>query len=387
MSISCFFFFQAEDGIRDRDHIIDSVEGSLNGSDDILGLDRFSLRRNQNELNVRGRYKLPEEVGKASSQPAELDVALNAPEAGDFWAADSPNKLSGPLLLTAQLEWKQQTTNGQVSISGSNLKMRDLVFHELSTQCSVSNSVVYLNDCRASLNDSDFFNATGRLNLRQPYQYKGKVSASVANLSTLQPLARTFGNQNELAGSVTLDWQGEGQGITAALPPYSKSTPKAFGGAPWKNSGKQKLVLAQGRYGNTQSLRANIDASYSLESLYGPVIFFARGNTDFQAVAQANGETLEITRIQLDQGQARFGSGYVSFPLVWRNLGTNAAAIPSSGKVFATIQSENLDLKKLFSDLGIKAGTSGTLNARLDADGTIRDLNASLSLQIRDLRH
>src|SRR5207248_9327245 len=111
-------------GIHYRDYIIDSIEGSVNGSDDVLGLDRLSLRRNQNELNVRGRYKLPAEVGKASSQPAELDVALNAPEAGDFWAADSPNKLSGPLLLTAQLEWKQQTTNGQVSISGSHLNMR-----------------------------------------------------------------------------------------------------------------------------------------------------------------------------------------------------------------------------------------------------------------------
>jgi len=364
-------------GIRYRDHIIDSVQGSLNGRDDILGLDRLSLRRNQNELNAHGRYKLPSEVGKASSQPAELDVALNAPEVGDFWVPDSPNKLSGPLQLTAQIEWKQQTANGQLSISGSNLKMRDLVFRELSTQCSISNSVLYLNDCRASLNDSDFFNATGRLNLRQPYQYNGKISASVVNLSTLQPLARTFGNQNELAGSVILDWQGEGQGMT----------PKAFGVAPWKNSGKLKFVLEKGRYGNTQSLRANIDASYSPEGLDVPIIFFASGNTDFQAVAQANGETLEITRIQLDQGQARFASGYVSFPLVWRNLGTNAAAIPSSGKVFATIQSENLDLKKLFSDLGIKAGTSGTLNARLDADGTIGDLNASLSLQMRDLRN
>jgi len=373
-------------GIHYRDHVIDSVQGSLNGSDDILGLDRLSLRRNQNEVNVRGRYKLPIEVGKASSQPAELDVALNAPEAGDFWTADSPNKLSGPLELTAQIEWKQQTANGQVSISGSNLKMRDLVFHELRTQCSISKSIVYLNDCRASLNDSDFFNATGRLNLRQPYQYNGKISASVANLSTLQPLLRTFGNQNELAGSVTLDWEGERQGMTASQPSHSQST-ATQAVAPWKNSGKLKFVLEKGRYGNTQSLRANIDASYSPEGLDVPIIFFASGNADFQAVAQAKGETLEITRIQLDQGQARFASGYVSFPLVWRNLGTNATAIPSSGKVFATIQSENLDLKKLFSDLGIKAGTSGTLNARLDADGTIEDLNASLNLQMRDLRN
>ena len=356
-------------GIRYRDHIIDSIEGSLNGSDDILGLDRLSLRRNQNELNVRGRYQLPAEVGKAPSQPADLDVELNAPEVGDFWIAESPNKLSGPLQMSSQIEWRQQTANGQVSISGSNLKMRDLVFRQLSAQCSISNSIVYLNDYRASLNDSDFFNATGRLSLRQPHYYSGKVSASVANLSTLQPLLRTFGNQNELAGSVTLDWEGNGDAQIS------------------KNSGNLKFALEKGRYGNAQSLRANIDAAYSPDGLDVPIIFFASGNTDFQAVAQAKGETLEITKIQLDQGQARFASGYVSFPLVWRNLGTNAATIPASGKVFATIRSENLDLKKLFSDLGIKAGTSGTLNARFDADGTIGDLNARLDVQMRDLRN
>ena len=376
-------------GVRYRDHIIDSVQGSLNGSDDILGLDRLNLRRNQNELNVRGRYKLPEEVGKAPSQPADVDFAFNAPEVGDFWLPDSPNKLSGPLQMTGQIEWRQQTANGQVSVSGSNLKMRDLVFRQLNTQCSISNNVIYLNDCRASLNDSDFFYATGRLNLRQPYHYNGKVSANIANLSTLKPLLRTFGNQSELAGSVTLDWEGSGDAQIS------------------RSSGNLKFVLEKGRYGNMQSLRANIDASYSPEGLNVPIIFFASGNTDFQAVAQAKGDTLEITRIQLDQigtdrravrsgassgralpeAETRFASGYVSIPLVWKNLGTNASTIPSSGKVFATIQSENLDLKKLFGDLGIKAGTSGTLNARLDADGTIGDLNASLSVQMRDLRN
>ncbi len=354
--------------IHYRDYVIDSAEGSLNGSDDILGLDRLNLRRNQNELNVRGRYRLPREVGKFSSQPAELDVALNAPEAGDFWVSDSPNRLSGPLQMAAQITWKQEAANGQVSISGSNLKMRDLVFRQLNTQGSISNSVVYLNDCSAILNDTDFFNATGTLNLRRPYRYDGKISARVANLSTLQPLLSASGNQNQLAGSFSFDWEGNGNAQTV------------------KNSGNLKLVLEKGRYGNLQSLRANIDAAYSPEGFDIPIIFFATGNMDFQAVARAKGETLEINKIQLDQGQARFASGYVSFPLVWKNLGTNAAAVPSSGKVFATIQSENLDLKKLFSDLGIKPMTSGTLNARLDAQGTIGDLNARLNLQMRDLR-
>jgi hypothetical protein len=355
--------------IRYRDYIMDSAQGSLSSLDDVLGLDRLNVRRNQNEITLRGRYRLPAEVSKISSQPAELDVALNAPETGDFWTPDSPNRVSGPLQMTGQIEWKQEVANGQVSISGANLKMRDLVVRQLSTQCAISNSVIYLNDCSATLNDTDFFNATGTLNLRRPYHYNGKVSARVANLSTLQPLLRASGNQNKLAGSFALDWEGNGDAQKI------------------KNSGRLKLILEKGRYGDLQSLRSNIDASYSPEGLDVPIIFFATSNMDFQAIARAKGETLEISKIQLDQGQAQFASGYISIPFVWGNLGTSAAVVPSSGKVFAVFQSENLDIRRLFEDLGVKAMTSGTLGARLDAEGTIGDLNARLNVQMRDLRN
>jgi TamB, inner membrane protein subunit of TAM complex len=355
--------------IHYREYVIDSVQGSLSGLDDILGLDRLDLRRNQNEMTLRGRYQLPADVGKAPRQTAELEIALNAPEAGDFWVSGSPNKVSGPLQMAAQIEWKQQTANGQVSISGSNFKMRDLVVRQLNTQCSISNSVIYFNDCSATLNDTDFFNATGSLNLRSPYHYNGKVSGRVANLSTLQPLLRASGNENELAGSFALDWEGNGNAQT------------------FKNSGKLKFVLEKGRYGDLQSLRVNIDASYSPDGLDVPIIFFASSNMDFQAIAQAKGETLEISKIQLDQGQTKFAAGYISIPFVWGNLGTSATVVPSNGKVFVTFQSENLDIKKFFEDIGAKPMASGTLNAKLDAKGTIADLNARLDVQMRDLRN
>ncbi len=153
-------------GIRYRDYIVDSAEGTLNSSDDTLGLDRLDLRRKQNELNVRGRYLLPAEVSKFSSQPAAAEVALNAPEAGDFWVADSPSRVSGPLQSQAQIEWKQEVANGQLWLAGSNLRMRDLVFRQISTQCSISNSVVYVNDFSATLNNTDYVNATGTFSLQ-----------------------------------------------------------------------------------------------------------------------------------------------------------------------------------------------------------------------------
>src|SRR4029450_3380747 len=86
-------------GIRYRDYIVDSVNGSMNGTDDILGLDAVTLRRNQNELSIRGRYQLPENFGNAPSQPVQLDIALNAHETGDFWVTNSPNKIRGPVQM------------------------------------------------------------------------------------------------------------------------------------------------------------------------------------------------------------------------------------------------------------------------------------------------
>ncbi|MFZ0917241.1 MAG: hypothetical protein WAN04_10145, partial [Candidatus Udaeobacter sp.] len=287
-------------GIRYRDYIVDSVEGSFNSSDDVLGLDRFNLRRKQNELNLHGRYLLPAEVSKFASQPAEAEVALNAPEAGDFWVADSPSRLTGPLQSEAQILWKQETANGAMWLYGSNLKMRDLVLRQVSTQCAISNNVVYLNDLSATLNDTDFVNATGTMNLRRPYRYSGKIAANVANLSTLQPLLRASGNQNALAGAVKLDWEGngQGQGMTASQPSTSAAAQAA---APWHNSGKLNLVLQKGRYGDLQSLQANVDASYSPDGLDVPIIFLATSGMDFRAIARTKGDTLEIDQIQLDQ--------------------------------------------------------------------------------------
>jgi hypothetical protein len=377
--------------IRYRDYIFDSAEGSFNSSDDVLGLDRFNLRRKQNELMVRGRYLLPAEVSKFTSQPAQIDVALNAADAGDFWVGDSPTRVSGPLQSQAQIEWKQEVASGQISFSGANVRMRDLVFRQLSSQCAISNNVVYLNDFSATLNDTDFVNATGTLNLRRPYRYSGKISANVANLSTLQPLLRASGNQNVLTGAVKLDWEGSGNAET------------------FKNTGKLNLVLQKGRYGNLQGLQANIGASYSPEGLDVPVIFFATSNMDFNAIARTKNDTLEIDKIQLNQigaaqpqrsGRTRgsaegipaqqrtnYAYGYVSIPFVWRNLGTKSAVIPSSGKVSLIMQSENLDLKRLAHDLGMPPGISGIVNAKLDGDGTIGDLKTRLDVQVRDLRN
>jgi len=353
--------------MRFRDYVADSVEGSLHAKNDVVAFDRLVVKRKQNEFAVTGDYRLPKALSDVADQPAKIDISFNAAQLADCWVADSPDKISGPLQATGQIEWKKGIANGQLSIFGANLRMRDLVFIQLNSQCAIWNSVVYLNDVSANLTGNDFISGNAIVDLRGSHHYSGKLQANVSDLSKLRPLLRTFGNQNELGGSLVVEWEGDGE-------------------ANKLKTGKLRLALDNGRYGTARSLQATADATYSPDGLDIPTIFLRSDKMDFQAIAQAKGETLEISKIELNQGRAKYAGGYISIPFVWKNLGTDEAVLPSNGKVTAIFQSENLDIKKLFQDVGLKPAASGLLNVKLDASGTLADLNARLDVQMRNLR-
>ncbi len=353
--------------VRFRDYLADSVEGSLQARNDLVTFDRLIVRRKENEFAVSGEYRLPKELRDVAEQPAKIDISFNAAQLADCWVPESPDKITGPFQAIGQIEWKKGVANGQVSIFGANLRMRDLVFTQLTSQCVVWDNVVYLNDVSANLTGNDFISGNAIYDLRGRHRYSGKFRANVSDLSKLQPLLRTFGNQNELAGSLVVEWEGDGEAAKI-------------------KTGKLRLALDNGRYGSARSLQATADATYSPDGLDVPTIFLRSEKMDFQAIAQAKGDTLEISKIELDQGQAKYAGGYVSIPFVWKNLGTDAAVLPPNGKVAAVFQSENLDIKKLFQDVGLRPAASGLLNVKLDASGTLADLNARLDVQMRNLR-
>src|SRR5207248_3917601 len=110
-------------------------------------------------------------------------------------------------------------------------------------------NIVYVNDFTANLNERDYIAGNGVFSLDNPHSYSGKISARVADLARLKPILVAAGNNNELAGSLLIDWEGNGDA------------------AEFKNSGKLKLTLDKGRYANLQALQASIDASYSPDRL------------------------------------------------------------------------------------------------------------------------
>ena len=354
--------------VRFQEYAIDSVTADVQSAGKEVTLQQFVANRAENRVTATGKYELPLDFDRAASQPASGEVSLTAPQVGDFWVGDSPNKVTGSLQLWAGAQYQGQLGPGYFNVYGSDLRARNLTIPELSASGTTAANVVYLDDLTASLNERDYIRATGTAGIDAPYQYSGSLAVGIADLGTFESLLAAAGKPTELAGALAINWHGNGAIST------------------FKNTGKLNLTLDDGRYADLRNLEAKIDANYTPEELNVPIVFVQSDKLMFQAIMQAKDQTLEITKLEVVQGESKYGGGYVSVPFVWENLGTDKPLFAPDGKVLIGFKTENLEIDKLTKDFGAEVPIAGLANLELKADGTLDDLNATLDLQLTGLR-
>ncbi len=354
--------------LRYGDYAIDHVSADVKNNGAAVEFAPLVAKRNQNVLQVRGTFQLPAPNEEILKQPADLQLTLRAPELADYWQSEAPNKVTGELQADGAVRVRGGVANGQVNLSGRDITAQRLLVKQLSAQAAIANNVVYLNDVTATLNEKDFVNAHGTAKLQKPFPYSGVVTANLADLSTFEPLLATAEKKTPLAGSLVVDWKGQGEIST------------------FKNNGDLNLKLEHGRYAELQNLQAKVEAHYTPQELNVPIIFLGSDRLSFQSSLSAKGETLEISNVQIDQGSAKYATAYAALPFVWGNLGTDRKTFPPNGKVTLNFQSENLDLAKLFQDLGQKPPVAGSLSVKLDAQGALDQLQANLELKLQSLK-
>ncbi|MBA3273063.1 MAG: translocation/assembly module TamB domain-containing protein [Chthoniobacterales bacterium] len=352
--------------LRAKEYAIDSVQGQLHSAGPDLQVQQLIVRRAENQVAVSGRYQLPEDFARAAEQPASVDFSIAAPQMGAFWAGEA--LVTGALQGTGRINYQQQLGDGYFNIYGSDLRVQNLTVPQFSVQGTTANNTVYLNDLRAQMNAKDYVAAHGQAGVKPPYAYTGALDVNIANLATFEPVLRAAGKPTELGGALAVNWRGEGIGTD------------------FKSNGSLHLSLTKGRYADLRNLEAKVDANYTPQELNVPIVFVSSDKLMFQAIMQAKGNTLEVTKIEIDQGQAKYAGGYISVPFVWENVRTKKPLFPSDGKVLINFQSENLDIEKLAKDLGTTVPVSGLANLKLEADGTINNLRGALDLQLTGLR-
>ncbi len=376
---------QAElNDVRYDQYVIDSVSAQIKSEGAKVSLQPLTVKRNANLLLVRGTYQLPlpgATESRLTMQPADLQLSLRAPQLSDYWQSDAAGKVTGELQADGSVSIRGGVANGQINLYGQEIAANKLVVKQLNMQTAIADNTVYLNDLTASLNEQDYVNAHGTVKLEKPFRYAGVATVNIANLETFEPLLAgersatpTTGDavaekkKTELAGSLILNWNGQGEAAT------------------FKNNGDLKLKLEEGRYGDLKDLQANVEAHYTPQELQVPIVYLASDKLIFQAILEAKDSTLEISKIQIDQGSAKYASAYASLPFTWSNLGSDKPLLPPDGKVAINLQTENLDLAKLFRDLGQEPPVAGQLSVKLDAQGPLDQLVASLDLRLQSLR-
>jgi hypothetical protein len=355
--------------VRFQEYAIDSITADVQSAGRDVTLQQLVANRADNRLTARGKYQLPFDDESAARQPVSGDVTLVAPEVGDFWIGDSPNKVTGSLQLSAGATYQGQLGPGYFNVYGSNVRAKNVVVPTLSASGTTAANVVYLDDLTANLNARDYIRANGTAGIDAPYPYSGSLALNIADLGAFESLLATEGKPpTQMAGALAINWQGSGRI------------------SDFKNTGALNLTLDNGRFANLNNLEAKVDANYTPEELNVPVVFVSSDKVMFQAVMQAKGETLEVSRLDVMQGASKYGGGYVSVPFVWQNVGTDRPLFAQDGKVLIGFKSENLEIDKLTKDFGAEVPVAGLASVNFEASGTLADLQAKLDLQLTGLR-
>ena len=354
--------------VRFQEYAIDSITADVQSAGKEVTLQQLVANRAENRLTARGKYELPGDGDQAALQPASGDVSLVAPQVGDFWVGDSPNKVTGAVELWAGATYQRQLGPGYFNVYGSNVRVQNVVLPAISASGTTAANVVYLNDLTASLNARDYIRAHGSAGIDAPYPYRGSLAVNIADLGAFESLLSTPEKKTELAGALAINWQGNGRI------------------SDFNNTGVLNLTLDNGRFAELDNLEAKIEANYTPQELNVPIVFVSSDKLMFQAIMQAKGQTLEVNKLEIVQGQSKYGGGYVSVPFIWENLGTDRPLFAPEGKVLVGFKSENLEIDKLTKDFGAEVPIAGLASVNFEADGTLEDLRAKFELQLTGLR-
>src|SRR4030095_8530551 len=130
----------------------------LNQNGGLVTISNVKVARGSNQIVGNASVRLRAAEKDFTKQPATVQIAINAPQAADFWNGNSPNRVSGTLNASGIVQWNGAIADGWFYIYGSNLQIRNLSVPQLSGAGSIWQSKIFLNDLTANLNQRDFVN-------------------------------------------------------------------------------------------------------------------------------------------------------------------------------------------------------------------------------------
>jgi hypothetical protein len=349
---------------------LDSGSISLTSNNSHATVAALGLKRAQGVASAHGEFDLPPNPDDWRAVPFKAEFSVSAPELGEIYSDPVPSGMRGQFNAHGTLEQKEGELGGHLSLTGTHLGFAEFSADKLNLEVPVEKNIAVIQSFELGLNATDGATGTGKIALRKPFAYDGKLVATIRDLAVFNPLLRAMGFDEPVAGSLAIDWQGGGN---PAL---------------MQHSGTGSVKLQKGRLGGLQPLEIGIAGNYSPESIDFPTFHVEAGTSWLDAVVRLRDANLDLHEIKYRLNQVEVATGKISFPLNLREGGDKSArlfsVVPTDGKVSADLVMKELPVESLVP--GRKLPVKGTVAGTFTAQGSLDRLEAGLQIQGRNLQ-
>ena len=351
--------------VRLQDYLVESVNIALSSSDAKVNLERLTLARGANHASLQANYILPADLKSWNREPLEFDLNVDAPDLSAFVVPDSGVTLKGTLKVAGKGSAKDGAYDGSFVIEGRGIESMGMTVRSIDAHLDAAQNQARLSQLQVVFNEKNVIRGEGTMRVTDPFDYSGSLDIQFADLSIFQPLLEQEALAPELGGALNVTWKGAGDL-----------------GAP-QHTGNVTIDLTRGQFGDLQGLAAHAKGSYSPQFVNIPgLTVSARGLGEALLSLFWKDNRLSIFDILVRQEKLTLVQGSAELPLHLAEVQHPDRLIPNDEPLKLALQTRELDLRRLFTQLGKKKPpVTGIVNLDVNAGGTLDELTAKATLR------
>jgi len=326
----------------------------------------LSLAQGHNRLNLSGEMPLPTPGVAWWQSEFNVNIAAKIDNLTELSALMLPEfqYAAGKANIDGSIRAKGQQFNGQLIVSGSNLKWHNAPIEELHAGVKLNGNEFQLTNV-SLFNNGDYLRGHGVVNIIGDKQYWGEIHASIEDLDKYAALLQKPIVPEPLAGGAVIDWSGEGS---------AKGHSGSF------SARLRKLRSLGTTAALLHPINADLDGTYAPGSMLFSRFALSDDDSSFTANVGVGNKALSLQGIKLYNHQALALEGDALLPFdvwnAWPNT-TFAKLLDDQTVTKVNLTAYNLGLHEASLLTGFKFPIEGVVLGNIVAEGPLNGLKTS----------
>ncbi len=331
----------------------------------------LALAQGHNRLNLNGEMPLPTPGIPWWKSAFSVNIAAQIDNLTELSALMLPEFkfAAGKANINGSIRGKDQQFNGQLIVSGSELKWRNAPIEQLHAGVTLNGNEFQVTNV-SLFNHGDYLRGRGVVNIIGDKQYWGEIHASIEDLAKYSALLAKPIVPEPLAGGAVIDWSGEGS---------------AKGHSGQFSARLHKLRSLGATAALLHPINADLNGTYAPGRMQFSRFALSDDESSFTANVGVGNKALSVQGIKLYHRQALWLEGDALLPLdVWKAWPNTSLDTLLDDQTVSKVNltAYNLGLRQASLLTGWKFPIDGVVLGNFTAEGPLGGLKMSGKLTL-----